>query len=114
MLPGVQLIGIVFALAMLYLTFLYYKRNEYGLHDFIIWICVWVMAIFIVSFPTTIYGVMEALEIKRTADFFALAGFMFFSVVIFYLYVTTKKTKRRMEEVVRRIAIQQVELPKRK
>jgi len=105
MIYGLQMVGMLFALIMLYLTFLYYKRDSYGGRSFFIWFCVWLFFLFMVMFSTTIYGIMETLNIKRTVDFFVIGGFLFFSVIIFHLYVAVKNTQKKVEMVVRRVAL---------
>lgn len=102
---GLQIIGVLFGLVMLYLTFLYWKKRAYDGKSFAIWTLVWIFFLAMVAFPDTIYGVMEGLKIERTVDFFVIAGFLFFSVIIFYLYVITSKNKRKIEEIVRKIAL---------
>lgn len=105
MLAGIQLLGIIFALLMIYMAYLYYKRKNYGIRSLLIWLGVWCAALFLVSFPQTFYGVMEMLQIERTADFIVLVGFAFFSFIIFYLYTVVKKNNYKMEQLVREIAI---------
>jgi len=56
--------------------------------------------------PETIYGVMEVLQIQRTVDFFVIGGFLIFSVVLFHLYIITKENQKKVEELVRKIAIE--------
>lgn len=106
MLAGVQIIGIVFALIMMYLTFVYYQRKNYNLNSMILWFMVWIALLILVSFPETVYGIMQALQIERTADFFVMAGFAFFAVIIFYMYVVLKKTNQKIEMLVRKIALE--------
>ncbi len=110
MIIGMQIIGIIFTVIMMYFTFVHYKRKNYGFKSFLLWIVVWLGALTIISFPKTIYGVMETLQIQRTADFITLAGFAFFSIVIFYLYSTVKKNNYKIEQLVRQLAIREAEL----
>jgi hypothetical protein len=70
---------------------------------------VWGAALFLVSFPKRFYGIMEMLQIERTADFIVLMGFTFFSVIIFYLYTTVKKNNYKIEQLVRQLAIEELE-----
>ena len=113
---GVQIIGIIFFVVMIYLSYVYYKRKNYSLRSFIAWLIVWLALMFFVAFPQTIYGVMEVLQIERTADFFVMSGFAAFLVIIFYLFMIVKKNNARMEELVRKIAIMETEKkqPKKK
>ena len=106
MLFGVQIIGILFGLIMIYMTFLYYKKANYDRRGFFVWLLIWLGFIFLVSFPQTVYGVMEALKIDRTADFFYITGFLFFSVILFYIYNIAKKNQKQIENIVRTIAIE--------
>lgn len=107
---GIQLVGVLFALIMLYLTFLYYKRSSYSTKSFVLWIVIWCGFLIATFFPSTLYGLMEELSIQRTVDFFVIGGFMFFSVIIFYLFSIIKMLERRIEELVRDVA---VALPKK-
>lgn len=108
MLFGVQILGLLFGLIMMYLTFLYYKRANYDKTGLIFWFMVWIGFIVLAIFPKTVYGVMEILEIKRTADFFYVAGFLVFSVLLFYSYNLTKKCQKQTELLVRQIALRSV------
>ena len=114
MMFGVQIIGLLFGLVMIYLTFLYYKRANYDKRGLIFWFLIWIGFIFLAVFPQTVYGVMELLRIERTADFFYVSGFLLFSVVLFYVYNITKKNQKQLESVVRKIAFKKVERGRRK
>ena len=114
MIPGVQLIGIVFSICMIYLTYVYYKRNNYSLRSMLLWLLVWIGVLVLISVPQSVYGIMQALQIERTADFFVVAGFTFFSVIIFYLYMLVKKSNQKIEELVRVVAFQREDSRKKK
>jgi hypothetical protein len=103
---GIQLVGIFFALIMIYFTYLYYKREQYELRGLVVWMVIWIGFIVLVMFPSTIYGIMDTLSIGRTIDFFVIGGFFFFSGIIFYLYLIVKKMEKRVEKLVRKIAIE--------
>jgi len=106
MILGFQIIGTLFALVMAYFTFLYYKRAKYDTTGLVFWLAVWCGFLVLTLFPATFYGIMQTLDIQRTADFI-YAGFMLvFSVVLFYMYTVTRTTQKRMEMLVRKVAIQ--------
>ncbi len=65
-----------------------------------------VLCLALLFIDETIYGVMETLSIQRTVDFFVIGGFLFFSVMIFHLYVVVKQTQKKVEIVVRRVALE--------
>lgn len=109
MLFGVQILILLFGIVMIYFTFLYYKRDNYEKLGLAIWLAIWFGFIFLGMFPQTVYGVMEALSIRRTADFFYAGGMLLFSVLVFYLYNITKKTKKQVEVLVRKVAFNNAE-----
>ena len=114
MITGIQIIGIIFVLIMLYLTFLYYKKNSYGYKSAILWAIIWIATLVMLLLPRTIYGLMQALQIERTADFFVLGAAVFFSLLIFYLYITVKKLNKKMEALVMSNAMKSAEKPAKK
>ena len=61
----------------------------------------------LVLFPATFYGVMQKLAIQRTADFLYAGGMLAFSALLFYMYTVTKQTQKRMEMLVRKVAIKE-------
>jgi len=113
MIVGIQIVGVLFALIMMYLTFLYYKRNSYSGRSFTLWILIWAGFIIVTFFPQTLYGIMEGLSIHRTVDLLIIAGFMLFAVIIFYLYATIKSLEKKIETVVRRTAVSNPLLPRK-
>ena len=107
MLLGVQFLGILFALMMIYFTFLYYKRNNYDRKSLIIWILIWLAFLSMVLFPKTIYAIMQALEIQRTVDFFVVAGFLAGAVIIFHIFNIAKKNEKKLEYIIRTLSLQE-------
>jgi hypothetical protein len=105
MLAGIQLIGIIFSLFMIYLTFLYFKRDDYGKMGFFFWMLIWLGFLTLVAFPKSVYNIMELLSIERTADFVVSGALLVFSVVIFKLYVSNKKLQYKIDSVVRKVAL---------
>ena len=106
MIPGVQALGILFCVIMLYVTYVQYRRKNYGYKSLILWAAVWIAAIVVVSLPKTVYGIMQALEIQRTADFFVLIGFAFFAAITFYMYAMVRKNNEKLEKLVRNLAVE--------
>lgn len=114
MISGVQIVAVVFLVLMMYFTYVNYKRKNYGFQSLILWMAVWIAAVVLVSFPTTIYGIMETLQIQRTADFFTLVGFAFIMVLIFYMYSVVKSSSYKVEQLVREMAIENANRKERK
>jgi hypothetical protein len=109
MISGIQIIGILFMIIMMYLSYVHYKKKSYGFKSLLLWMAVWICALIVVSIPQTVYGIMQALKIERTADFITLLGFAFFAVIIFYLYSIIGKNSQKLEQLVRQLAIRDAE-----
>lgn len=66
---------------------------------------VWVGVIILILVPEMFYGVMDALNIQRTADFLSAGAILFLTTLSFYMYSVVKKTEKRVEKLVREVAI---------
>ena len=107
MLMGIQVGGILFALFMLYLTFLHKKRKEFTFNESWFWIAMWVVFIFLVLFPHTFdFIVKDILDFGRTMDFFIFMGFIFVIGAIFYTYTVLRKTQKKVDQIVRKVALE--------
>lgn len=104
MVSVLQVLGIAYLACMLYLTFLYYKRNNYSVRSFIFWVVVWVGGIILLIIPTTISSMTQQLDVARTIDFYLIIGLMFFSGICFMSYATVQKNEQRIEKLVREMA----------
>ncbi|MBI5393417.1 DUF2304 domain-containing protein [Candidatus Woesearchaeota archaeon] len=109
MLLWLQFMGLAFGIVMIYLTVLFFKRKDFNKTDLIMWIVVWLFFMFMTLYPSFLYGIMEQLSIKRTLDFINISLFAFFSIVIFYLYNVNRKNTRKLEEIVRKLALEKEE-----
>lgn len=108
---GIQILGICFALGMIYITFLHYKRRNFSKNGLLFWSIIWIIVFLITAFPSTLYGLMDELNITRTMDMIILGSFLFFAVIIFQLYVTVQKLESKLELLVRKNAIRNPKNP---
>ncbi len=102
---GIQILGILFGLFMMYYTFLQHKRKEFTIKEYSFWFIFWGVFVIITLFPQILDPVLMTLNISRTLDLFIIAGFLFMIFVIFYTYIVVRKSQRKLEEVVRNIAL---------
>ena len=102
---GIQILGILFGFFMMYYTFLQYKRKEFTIKEYSFWFLFWGTFVVVTLFPQVLDPVLSTLNIARTLDFFIIAGFLFLILVTFYTYTLVRKNQKKLEEVVRNIAI---------
>ncbi len=106
MILGIQIIGILFGLFMLYYTFIHFKRNEISRPEVILWTFAWLFFIFLTIFPNSLDFVASSLNLSRTMDFLIIMGFLFLIGLTYYDYFVTKKNQKKVELLVRKIAIE--------
>ena len=102
---GIQILGLLFGFFMMYYTFLQHKRKEFTIKEYSFWFFFWAVFVIITLFPQILDPVLNTLSIARVLDFFIIAGFLFMTFVIFYTYTIVRKNQKKLEEVVRNIAI---------
>jgi hypothetical protein len=105
MVLGIQILGIVFAVGLMYITFLNFKRKEMGPGEFVFWGILWLLFIYVVLFPYSLSFIADTLNLVRLLDLFTIAALMFIVALTFYNYLMNMRTMKKMERVVRAIAL---------
>lgn len=106
MVLGIQVLGVAFGLFIIYLTFLYRKRGEFTLNEKGFWTLLAMGFMFISLFPQVLDPVVRSLSLARTMDLFIILGFMLLIGVSFYTYSLVRRTQKKIEEIVRQIALE--------
>ena len=102
---GIQILGILFGFFMMYYTFLQYKRKEFTTKEYSFWFLFSAAFILVTLFPQILDPLLSTLSIARALDFFIITGFLFLIFVTFYTYTVVRKNQRKLEEVVRNVAL---------
>ena len=105
MVLGVQIAGFLFGLFMVYYSFLHYKRKEFTAKEFTFWLVLWVLFVVVAAFPSILDPIAKELSFFRTLDLLVITGLLFLIVTVFYTYTLTRKTQKRVEMVVRELAL---------
>ena len=101
----IQILGVIFGLGMLYLTYVYLRRKEFSIRDTIFWTIIWLGFVLLVIFSSSANILLESLHIYRAMDLFTMIGFVVMSMVLFHLYVSYKRVNKKIENLTRKIAI---------
>ena len=109
----IQFLGIIFGLAMMYFTFVKYKRRELNDFELVIWFLGWVILIFLAIIPSVLDFIINPLHFYRRLDFFVVVGFFVLLGLAFYNYSVVKKMERKLEVFVRKQALQNQERDKK-
>ena len=102
----IQILGVLFALLLLYVTFLNYKRKEFTIKEAFLWSAICVALIFFSVIPKSLDPFLRQIGVLRLLDFLVIVGFMFMLIVVFYVYHIVRRTQMQLTELVRKIAIE--------
>ena len=103
---GIQIIGILFALLLSYLTFLHFRRKEFTAKETIFWLAAWLIFLLLAIFPMGLdFLIKNWLSFSRRLDFFIILGFMSLIGMIFHIYTSIRKMQNKLERVVRKMAV---------
>ena len=103
---GIQILGTLFAVFMIYYTFLHHKRKELTIKEYLFWISLWVLFIILTLFPHILQPILKPIGFARALDFFVVAGFLFLLGSMFYIYLLVRGNQKRLEDTVRKLAFE--------
>ncbi|MBN2454056.1 DUF2304 domain-containing protein [Candidatus Woesearchaeota archaeon] len=106
MVLGIQVLGVLFGLSIIYLTFIHYKRREFTLTEYGFWTVMALVFSAVAIFPGILDPIVESLSLARTMDLFIILGFMFLIAAVYYTYTVVRNNQKKVEEVVRKIALE--------
>ena len=105
----IQFLGIVFGLAMLYFTFVKYKRKEIGSLEWWSWTICWILLILVAIIPYLLDPIIGRLNFYRRLDFFVVFGFFVLLGIGFYNYSSVKRIEKKLEIFVRKQTLKEAE-----
>ncbi len=109
----IQIVGALFGMFFIYLAFLNFKRKEFTVNEWAIWTLVAAAFVVVTLVPNVLDPFVRTLNIARKFDFMVILGFMFLTAASFYTYRTSMKNQKKLEEVVRKVAIESAERKKK-
>jgi len=109
MLIGIQIIALVFALFMMYLIFVHYKKRDLTFAENVFWQIIWLGFILLTLFPHVLDPLLGAFKIIRVLDLAMLVAFMILTILGFSNYIGQKKINRKIEKIVKELAIKKID-----
>ena len=101
----IQFLGIIFGLAMMYFTFVKFKRKEISSSETFIWFIGWIILILIAIIPSILDFIIAPLNFYRRLDFFVVFGFFVLLAMGFYNYSYVKRIEKKLEKYVQQEAL---------
>lgn len=106
MITEIQVLGLLFGIFMAYLTFLHKKRNEFTKIEYGFWAILWISFIVVMLVPNILDPVISLIQIRSKFDFIIVVSIMFLIGALFYTYTVVRSLQRRLEKVVREVALE--------
>lgn len=102
---GVQIIAILFAIFMIYVAFLHFKRKDINGGEIFFWVSLWSGFIVITLFPRILQSITQLLFFARVMDLLMVLAFMILAFLGFQNHVSNRRMEKKIEELVRKEAL---------
>jgi hypothetical protein len=106
MIFGLQILAILFSFFMIYFAVIAFKKHELSGLEIFSWIILWTGTIVIVVFPSLLRTFSTTFLLTRVFDLMVVGGFVIVISISASAYIKTKKAEKKLEELVRKIALQ--------
>lgn len=107
MIIGLQIIALLFAFSMIYFAVHSYKRKELNHMEAGAWLLVWSFAILIIVFPELLRTFATTFLLTRVFDLMVIGGFILVISLVGSAYLRTKRNEKKLEDLVRELAIKE-------
>ena len=105
---GVQIISTLFAIFMIYASFLHWKRKDFSGLEILFWIALWLGLVVVTLSPNLLLSLTQELFFARVMDLLMVAAFMILAFLGFQNYASNKRMEKKMEDLVRMEALSKV------
>jgi hypothetical protein len=102
---AVQLVVIVFGVAMAFGTYRAYRRRDLLITEAGVWFAIWVGLVAVSAFPDLLRNVVGPLKVARLLDLVMIVAILTLSTLVFVLNSRLRRLERRTIELVRRLAL---------
>ena len=102
---GIQIISISFALFMLYIAFLQFKRGNLNPKEFTFWLSIWTIFIFFALVPQIFTPILTRIFVARIMDIIMIGAFMILAYLGFQNHIGVKGLQKQIQDMVRKEAI---------
>ncbi len=107
MIVGLQIIGILFSLVMVYFALLHYKKGQLNSMEISSWIIIWVIVILVVIFPEVVRIYANSFAVSRVLDLLIAGAFVVVFIMVSSAYIRVNQLEKRIEELVRKLALKE-------
>lgn len=106
---GVQIIAVLFAIFMIYVAFLHFKRKDINGGEIFFWTALWLGFIVVTIFPNILQNLTKLLFFTRVMDFLMVLAFMILAFLGFQNHIANRRMEKKIEELVRKQALKSMQ-----
>jgi hypothetical protein len=103
---SIQLIVILVALLMIYVSYTAFMRRELRATELMLWASIWIGLVLISLFPNQLRAVIASLAVARLLDLVVIGGILLLGIIVFSLNRGLRRLDNRLESLVERLAQQ--------
>ncbi len=107
--PAVQLLAFAFAVAMGYISYVGFRRRQFGLGGFVFWEVIWAGLVVVSLFPGIFQPLTQTFRVARLMDLVVVVGMLVLGAVTYRSYVIVQRLQRQLERLVREQALTEIE-----
>jgi hypothetical protein len=102
----------LFAFFMIYVVTIHKRKSKLSNMEVYTWYSMWGLFVVIALFPNLLLGITQRLNFQRVFDLLVVLAFMVLSVLVVMGYFTQKENQKKLEEFVRKQAIDETKANK--
>lgn len=106
--PLLQVLTLLFAMGMAYLTYVGFRRRQFGRGGLALWELIWLALLLASIVPLPHQWLSRVLGAARLLDLAIVVALLLMFVITYRTYVTVQRLRRQLEELVRRQALAQI------
>ncbi len=105
MILGLQITGFAFALLMIYMSIVHYKKGSLTGMEIATWFVIWSLVIFAVIFPEILRTYAQTVAVSRLFDLLVVGAFIVVIFMVSSIYVKTREIEDKVEKMIRNEAL---------
>lgn len=101
MILGLQITGFTFALLMIYMSIVHYKKGSLSGMEIATWIVIWSLVVFAVIFPEVLRTYAQTVAVSRLFDLLVVGAFIVVIFMVSSVYIKIKEIEEKVEKMIR-------------
>lgn len=97
---GIQIISLSFAVFMVYVAFLHFKRHTIDVREFLFWLLCWSGFSLFTLFPRVLDPILAQIFVTRAMDLLMIVAFMILTYLGFQNHIGIKTLQKELTKLV--------------